>query len=177
MHAIDNKKKLLKPQSGLGMTIEGDNSRLISQEVGPCHQCSIEEVYMNQGSEFDRLDQYVGRLLAQYDQLLEKTSQLQSLLRQKEDEIRQLQGKVSSADSERGDISNRIKGLIDQIEEWQSAALEPEEQPPANETTESAVAVGNDTVFRHDSRGEERESTIQRNLFHVERQVDHNSSD
>lgn len=75
---------------------------------------------MNKGSEFDRLESYVSTLLAKYEQLLEKHKKLQKRVEQREEEILELKAKITSADTERGDISRRIKGLIDQIEEWET---------------------------------------------------------
>lgn len=119
---------------------------------------------MSQGSEFDRLEQFVGKLLARYDQLLDKNTQLKRLLQQREYEIRELKDRVNAADSERGDISSRIKGLIDQIEEWQSIVLESEEEPVEDEKEEAAVDHRD-----AESNEDDGEAGMQRNLFHVER--------
>lgn len=99
---------------------------------------------MNQASEFDRLEKYVSKLLEKHEQLLEKHAQLQRRIQQREDEIEELKGKVSSADSERGDISNRIKGLIDQIEEWEATLGEPEPFDESSSIPEEGKAHGVD---------------------------------
>lgn len=145
---------------------------------------------MNQASEFDRLEKYVSKLLEKHEQLLEKHAQLQRRVQQREDEIQELKDKVSSADSERGDISNRIKGLIDQIEEWEATLTESE---PFGETSpvsgedeaqgmdggdeESTVGAasgdegeGSDDAFEAEenrSKTEDKETT-QQNLFSVD---------
>ncbi len=120
---------------------------------------------MSQGSEFERLEQFVGKLLTQYDQLLDKNTQLKGLVQQKEDEIEELRDRLNTADSERGDISSRIKGLIDQIEEWQSVVLESEED--VEDVVEESAVYGQDAVS-HDMQEEDREANLQRNLFHVD---------
>ncbi len=130
---------------------------------------------MSQGSEFDRLEQFVGKLLSQYDQLLHKNTQLKRLLQQKEDEIQELKDRVNTADSERGDISSRIKGLIDQIEEWQTIVLESEEEEVEKVVEESAVYGRNSAP--DNTRDEDREAHLQRNLFHVEQRGNGESGD
>lgn len=101
---------------------------------------------MNQASEFDRLEKYVSKLLEKHEQLLEKHAQLQRRVQQREDEIEDLKGKVSSADSERGALSNRIKGLIDQIEEWQSSLSEPEPFDESSSVPEEGEIPGMELV-------------------------------
>lgn len=147
---------------------------------------------MNQASEFDRLEKYVSKLLEKHEQLLDKHAQLQKRVQQREDEIRELQGKVSSADSERGDISNRIKGLIDQIEEWEATLGEPEsfsepssvpgeeegeahgmgggdEESDAGEVPEDEGEGMSDEFKTEEDRGKiEDKETAQQNLFSVD---------
>ncbi|MFN2352910.1 MAG: hypothetical protein ABR512_00105 [Desulfopila sp.] len=101
---------------------------------------------MNQASEFDRLEKYVGKLLEKHEQLLDKHAQLQRRVQQREDEIEDLKGKLGSADSERGNISRRIKGLIDQIEEWQSSLDEPESLDESSSVVEEGEIPGMDLV-------------------------------
>lgn len=76
---------------------------------------------MDQGSEFERLEQYINKLIVQYDKLYEENARLKENLEQQQITIDSLEKKINSADSERGNISNRIKGLIDRIEVWESA--------------------------------------------------------
>lgn len=136
-----------------------------------------EENDMDQGNEFDRLEKFVHKLLIQYEQLLDKNAQLQRLLQQRQEEIDELHSRVDSADSERGDISNRIQHLIEEIEEWQSAfAGEGEEQAAAgNEPLQEQERGGGEEKGHQDhgdeaadAEGREREASQQRNLFHVD---------
>jgi len=132
---------------------------------------------MDQANEFDRLEKFVHKLLSQYEQLLDKNAQLQTLLQQRQDEIDELHSRVDSADSERGDISNRIQHLIEEIEEWQSAfASESEEQVAAE--AESPQEHNESRDEQHDgqdhgdettgSEARDREASQQRNLFQVD---------
>ncbi|HKJ65774.1 MAG TPA: hypothetical protein VJ969_10245, partial [Desulfopila sp.] len=124
-----------------------------------------------------RLEKFVHKLLSQYEQLLDKNAQLQRLLQQRQDEIDELHSRVDSADTERGDISNRIQHLIEEIEEWQSAfASESEEQveteaDSSQEQKESSDEQPEDQGHRDEgSAGEDsdREASQQRNLFQVD---------
>lgn len=81
---------------------------------------------MIQEREFDRLEQFVNRLLAQFNQLREEKGQLESQLKKRDSEIAELKTELFSADSARGDITARVKGLIEQIEEWESTLNEAE---------------------------------------------------
>jgi|GEM_PF-845086 chromosome segregation ATPase len=146
---------------------------------------------MNQASEFDRLEKYVSKLLEKHEQLLDKHAQLQRRVQQREDEIQELKGKVSSADSERGDMSNRIKGLIDQIEEWEATLGEQEsfdepssvpgeeeeahgmdggdEESDAGEVPEDEGEGMSDEFKTEEDRGKiEDKETAQQNLFSVD---------
>jgi len=130
---------------------------------------------MVQENEFERLEKFVHKLLSQYEQLLDKNVQLQKLLQQRQDEIEELRSRVDSADSERGDISQRIKNLIEEIEEWQHAfAEEGEEQDgteaesPQQEESGSEEQSGDEARNDAVEEGREREASQQRNLFHVD---------
>lgn len=123
---------------------------------------------MDQGSEFNRLEEYVGKLLTQYEQLLAENSKLQNRIEQMEEEIGNLQAAVSSADSERGDISSRIKGLIVKIEEWEATLVGADdgveqtvhEQPHVNEESSDGEPA--------EETEEEKERNQQQNLFNVQ---------
>lgn len=126
------------------------------------------EVYMDQGNEFNRLEEYVGKLLSQYEQLLAENGKLQLRIEQLEVEIGSLQNAVNSADSERGDISSRIKGLIDKIEEWEATLVVGDEgvEPSVPENTEVEDEMS-DEEFQKEVE-EEKERNHQQNLFNVQ---------
>jgi chromosome segregation ATPase len=116
---------------------------------------------MTQESEFERLEQFVGRLLTKFDHLRKENARLENLLQQKELEIGTLNNELASADTARGDITNRVKGLIEQIEEWESALsanddVHEETATDTGSTTEEKKAEGN------------REGSLQKNLFNIE---------
>ncbi len=114
---------------------------------------------MTQERDFDRLEQFVSRLLSQFGQLREENKRLENLLVQKEKTITDLREDLSSADSARGDITSRVKGLIEQIEEWEEDLTEHDTTPEVVDTT-SAPEV-EETVE------DEKEGGLQQNLFNV----------
>lgn len=122
---------------------------------------------MDQESEFERLERYVSRLLTQYDRLLEENSVLLKNLEQKENEIQDLNNKINSADTERGDISNRIKALIDQIEEWESTISNTDASTEQAEILEEGQPEKSVDSEEADEEAEQ-ERKQQQNLFNVE---------
>ncbi len=129
---------------------------------------NMDEVYMDQGNEFNRLEEFVGKLLTQYEQLLAENNRLQTRIEQMEEEIGSLQNAVNSADSERGDISSRIKGLIDKIEEWEATLIVADEdvKQKVQEKDEIDDEI-HDEEF-HEEGEEEKERNQQQNLFNVQ---------
>ena len=130
---------------------------------------------MSQNTEFDRLEKFVSKLLNKYDKLREKNTELQTLLHQREEEIGILKNEINNADSERGDLSNRVKGLIEQIEEWESALEESQESAKTKKNAESSDD-GEEIEDEDESEvSDEKESNLQQNLFNVEpRRADDN---
>ncbi len=114
---------------------------------------------MDQGSEFERLEQYVNKLIVQFDKLHEENSRLRDTLEQQQSKIESLEKEINSADSERGDISNRIKGLIDRIEEWESALPGTDIGPEQSEETNSIDEPEEQNT---------QEKNQQQNLFNVQ---------
>jgi len=142
-------------------------------------------------NEFDRLEQFVSKLLGKYDQLREENTRLEDLICKKDEEIHDLRAEISSADTERGDITLRVKGLIEQIEEWETAIEEPEKGEEAkvvedveddatdddtDDVAEGAeVSADADTSGDEEKKGEDKDSSLQQNLFNVQPRT-HNMS-
>ena len=130
---------------------------------------------MSQNTEFDRLEKFVSKLLNKYDKLREKNTELQTLLHQREEEIGILKNEINNADSERGDLSNRVKGLIEQIEEWESALEESQESAKTKKIAESSDDGEEIEDEDEPEVSDEKESNLQQNLFNVEpRRADDN---
>jgi|WetSurMetagenome_2_1015567.scaffolds.fasta_scaffold490247_1 hypothetical protein len=106
---------------------------------------------MAQGNELERLEGFVAKLLTEYNGLREEKERLLDDLRQREEKITMLESELASAQTERSDVGNRVKGLIQQIEEWESSLGENESKSPK-------------MILQ--------ESRMQRNLFSVGQQED-----
>jgi chromosome segregation ATPase len=106
---------------------------------------------MTEGNELQRLEGFVAKLLAEYNGLKEEKSRLLEDLQQREEKISALESELASAQTERSDVGSRVKGLIKQIEAWESTLGESESRLPQ--------ASG-------------QESRMQRNLFSVGQQED-----
>lgn len=103
---------------------------------------------MGQESELSRLEQFVEKLLARFNDLREENRTLQQELEKRDETIGELRGNLASQRSERGEISERLGKIVAQIEDWEKT-LDPEsaeeetvdqvteEEPEALEATES----------------------------------------
>lgn len=120
---------------------------------------------MSKDTELQRLEQFVEKLLAKFEELKKDKKQLLQDLSERDALIAGLQGDISSKDSERSEISARVNKLVDQIEEWElsldetEATSEPvdEEEDEDEDNSEEEVEAGLD-------EGEE-EGRVQHNLF------------
>ncbi len=94
---------------------------------------------MAQGNELERLEGFVGKLLAEYNELREERRRLLEELHEKEQRIAALEGELAEAQTERSDVGSRVKGLIQQIESWESSLGENQENRSQNSTPESRM--------------------------------------
>lgn len=76
---------------------------------------------MKQESELERLEKFVSSLLARYNELKDENARLSQDVTDKDGIIEDLRGSLVLMESERSDISNRVGGIIDQIEEWEKS--------------------------------------------------------
>jgi chromosome segregation ATPase len=106
---------------------------------------------MADGNELERLEGFVAKVLAEYNILREEKERLVDELQQREDKIASLESELASAQMERSDVGNRVKGLIKQIEEWESTLDESESSQ---------------------SQGTAHEARMQRNLFSIGKEAD-----
>ncbi len=79
---------------------------------------------MSQESGFNRLEATVQKLLTNYSALKAAKEELERTILQKDQQIEELNGKLTLLQSERGDISGRVDALLRQIEEWEKAEEE-----------------------------------------------------
>jgi hypothetical protein len=75
---------------------------------------------MAQESELVRLEKFVGKLLENFRELKAENGRLQEELENRRVTIAALEDKLEVNDTERGEISNRVSKIIEQIEEWET---------------------------------------------------------
>lgn len=75
---------------------------------------------MAQESELVKLEKFVSKLLGSYRELKAEYGRLQEELADRQATIATLEDKLAQGYSERGEISNRVSKLIEQIEELES---------------------------------------------------------
>ncbi len=74
---------------------------------------------MKQESELGRLENFVNSLLARYNVLKEDNARLAQDVQERDEIIEDLRDNLAQLESERNEISNRVGGIILQIEEWE----------------------------------------------------------
>lgn len=125
---------------------------------------------MSQDNELRRLEQFVEKLLARFNDLREENSKLQEDLGQRQEEIEALRLSLSARDEERSEITQRVGRMVEQIEEWeaalggeaslpQAAAVEEFQEEP--ETPEEPEPVAKPVVEQR----REEDVRVQHNLF------------
>ena len=75
---------------------------------------------MENNAELVRLEEFVDKLLTKYNQLKSDYHALQETLRELDDECSDLKSNVFHLSTERTEVGNRVAGLLDRIEQWES---------------------------------------------------------
>lgn len=123
---------------------------------------------MSQGSELDRLERFVSKLMGQYSQLKKAYGELEDKLSQKEEKIKSLEQKLGFASLERDDISGRVKKIITQIEEWETIMEDSSESEDEEEAEDDFTSVNEEVVeetFSDDTDPDKNAESYQQNLF------------
>ena len=105
---------------------------------------------MSQGNELERLEGFVAKLLTEYNGLKEEKDRLLEELEQREEKIAALESELVSAQTERSDVGSRVKGLIKQIEVWESSLEENDSQQPQTTGQESRMQRNLFSVGQHE---------------------------
>lgn len=74
---------------------------------------------MENNTELVRLEEFVDKLLAKYNQLKTDYHALQDTLRERDAECAELKNNIFNLSTERTEVGNRVSGLIDRIEQWE----------------------------------------------------------
>lgn len=120
---------------------------------------------MSQDNELRRLEQFVEKLLARFNDLRAEKAQLEELLATREGEIADLRASLAAREEERSEISDRVGRIVEQIEEWEAGLAEvgtevtEDDDPAATEEppTKQPAAAAEPRV--------EEEGRVQHNLF------------
>ncbi len=111
---------------------------------------------MAQETELQKLERFVEKLLEKFSALKAQHKQLQLELGEKEEQVLRLEGDISTNDTERTEISQRVNKLVDQIEEWEMSLDDVD-----------AESLSNEEDNDYDDEGEpvDEEGRVQHNLF------------
>lgn len=74
---------------------------------------------MKQESELERLEIFVSTLLARYNDLKDENARLAQDVTERDEIIDDLRDSLAQLESERSEISNKVGGIIEQIELWE----------------------------------------------------------
>jgi chromosome segregation ATPase len=110
---------------------------------------------MAQGNELERLEGFVAKLLTEYNGLKEEKDRLLEDLEQRDEKITALESELASAQTERSDVGSRVKGLIKQIEAWESTLEENESKQPQTMAQESRMQRNLFSVGQHEDNAPE----------------------
>lgn len=120
---------------------------------------------MDKGTELQRLEQFVEKLLISFAELKEEKKNLLKTLKDKNTLIVELEGKISTKDSERTEISQRVGKLVEQIEDWELGLDEDEEDLDSVDVETDFDEDASDVV--EDAAETTEAGRLQHNLFSV----------
>ncbi len=119
---------------------------------------------MDRDTELQRLEQFVEKLLLNFAELKDEKKSLLKKLKERDALIAELEGNISSKDSERTEISMRVGKLVEQIEDWELGLDEESDDDTSNEIE---VTYDEETVdpVEGDEAAQDEEGRVQHNLF------------
>ena len=83
------------------------------------------DMTMENNAELIRLEQFVDKLLTKYNELKANFHALEATLRDRDEEIVNLKATIDELSTERAEVGDRVAGLIDRIEQWESEQENP----------------------------------------------------
>ena len=92
---------------------------------------------MENKSELVRLEEFIDNLLAKYKQIKNTCATLEQMIEDRDAECARLMETVNELRSERSMVGEKVSGLIDRIEQWESELetneLSEKEDPPSQQ--------------------------------------------
>jgi len=118
---------------------------------------------MIQDSELSRLEGFVEKMMKRFGELRAEKAQLLKDLGERDQIIDELRTNLSTRDSERGELSQRVSKIVEQIEEWERSFEEEQGRDVVEQDADSSEDI--DSVGAVDDL--EDEGRVQHNLFTV----------
>jgi len=104
---------------------------------------------MESNAELARLEEFVNKLLAKYNELKDEYHSTQATLQERDDECADLKGQIENLTSERSFVGERVAGLIGRIEQW-----ETDEQDSPSEEKQEDQEGAQGSLFEEESETE-----------------------
>jgi chromosome segregation ATPase len=95
---------------------------------------------MIETEDLGRLENVVGKLLADFNDLKAEKNKLENLLQQKNNEIDELQEAVDRVHSERTQVHQRVSGILSSIEKWEEHQSPQEQDASEDKASEKSTA-------------------------------------
>ncbi len=115
---------------------------------------------MIQDSELSKLESFVEKMMSRFTELQAEKAQLLRDVLERDVLIEELRGNISTKDSERGEVSQRVNKIVEQIEEWEKG-FEEIQSPAGSDNAQNTVLLESDKV----TSGTDDERRVQHNLF------------
>lgn len=92
---------------------------------------------MEQNDDLVRLAGVVEDLLANFNQLRTENAELQQTIKDREFQIRDLEEHVARLQGEKTDVSKRVSGILNSIQEWEKSLPQQEKKVEAESSQKS----------------------------------------
>ncbi|MFO7762047.1 MAG: hypothetical protein R6V20_10620 [Desulfobia sp.] len=83
---------------------------------------------MADNNELVRLEEIIDNLLSKYNKLEEENRKYLTMIKEKNTEIEDLQGKLAGLENDKEQVQKRISGILKTIEDWQSREEDDKEE-------------------------------------------------
>lgn len=88
--------------------------------ASPVTKKEMKGTIMENNTELVRLEEFVDKLLTKYNQLKTDYHALQETLRERDAECAGLKNNVFDLSTEKTEVGNRVSGLLDRIQQWET---------------------------------------------------------
>jgi predicted nuclease with TOPRIM domain len=106
---------------------------------------------MENNAELVRLEEFVDKLLAKYNQLKTDYHALQDTLRERDAECAELKNNIFNLSTERTEVGNRVSGLLGRIEQWENEHIATTTMEKDNDNTSVQGSLFSDDAENRNS--------------------------